>query len=185
MAQFAALKPEEFQVANLALLGNSTHAIADAVYQDVLTVETILKRPGVVTWMNDVKIQDASQNARLVKVAAAKDILEEVIKGAKRIIKKVNAEKWNKNHVEIFKMLTSDLTKEEARIVNNIMQQVNINGPVENSKSDMDELDDLISSLPASIQGKFWKEVILLATKFVNDFSKSTIIGAPVKSDSV
>lgn len=175
MANITVLKPDEAKIATMSMLWNSTKDIATILDVDSTYVESILNHKYVQDFIREVETQDAIAGWLHMKVKYAKEkLLPQLIDWVEKIVKNVSAEKWNKNHVEMFKIMLQDIKKEEPKIIQNILNQVNISS-VEKSSSEMEELDEMISSLPSSVQVKFWEQVVTLATKIKMDYDKRII----------
>lgn len=175
MANITVLKPDEAKIATLHMLGNSDDNIADQLMVAPTYVEATLKQKYVQDFIREVETQDAIAWGLVMKVKYAKGtLLPKIIAWCDTIVEKVSAEKWNKNHVDLFKFMLQDIKKEEPKIIQNILNQVNIQ-TVENTSTDMEELDEIITTLPSSVQWEFWQKVILLANQVKDDFSSRLI----------
>lgn len=184
MANITILKPDEAKIATLHMLGNSNESIADQLMVAVTYVEATLKQKYVNDFIREVETQDAIAGWLMMKVKYAKWILlPKIIEWCDTIVEKVSAEKWNKNHIDLFKFMLQDIKKEEPKIIQNILNQVNIQS-VENTSSDMEQLDEIICALPSSVQWEFWEKVVLLANQFKNDFTSRLISPHRVQNKS-
>lgn len=177
MANITVLKPDEAKIATLHMLGESAEKIASELVVATTYVVATLKSKHVRDFIQEIETQDAMAVWLHKKVRFAKgELLDGVIDGCQKILKNIPAEKWNKNHVDMFKFMLQDIKVAETKIVQNIMNQVNIQVN-EQKSSDMEELDEMIAALPASVQNKFWENVILLAKKTTDEFNKRLIVG--------
>lgn len=185
MANITVLKPDEAKIATLHMLGNDDESIANQIMVASSYVEATLKSKHVQDFIREVETQDAIAGWLAMKVKYAKwTLLPKIIAWCETIIDKVWAEKWNKNHIDLFKFMLQDIKKEEPKIIQNILNQVNIQ-TVENSSSDMEQLDEIICALPSSVQGEFWEQVVLLANRIKDDFTNRLIISGNIRKPNL
>jgi len=168
MANLLPLTSQEAQIASLFLLSNTHEQIANSLGVTLAVVETTIQKDNVKKYMRELEIQDLTDGARLDKVRAIKGILPKIIDGLNKILNEVSAEKWNKNHVELMKLMLAELPKEEAKAIQNIVHGSIIvnNNNFQEKKSESSELDALIQTLPSNVQSEFFMEVISLAKQY-------------------
>ena len=160
------------------LLWNDSEKIAEGLELPKTTVDKILAKTEVINYIREVQTNEIIVYQKLKKAQAGKEILDKVLIGIKKIADEVDATKWNKNHVELFKFLYHDLVKEEANAIKTIVNNINIqnNNYQKEGASEAEAMDILIGSLPMSKQEEFWMEVFKLAQKFYDDQKRSVII---------
>ncbi len=165
-------------IANLFLLWNDIEQIALALELPKTSVQATLWKREVVNFIREVQINDIVLANKLDKVKAWKDTLGKILEWIKKIANEVDATKWNKNHVELFKFLYHDLIKEEWAMVKTIVNNVNIqqNNYNKEAESNAQAMDVLIGTLPLRKQEEFWEQVIVLAQKFYDEQQRSVII---------
>lgn len=160
------LLQREADIAQLKMIGNDTTQIAEALHLDETYIDEVLKSEKVVRWMEEAEIASLSRGVELSRLRSARDLIATIMKGIKTIAEEVEAAKWNKNHVELFKLLLQNLAKEDAKaltiIQNNFIQQNN----VQVERSALSGLDEKLSKIPARQQVNFWRDVEDLVAKY-------------------
>lgn len=173
MSQMIMIKPDEAKIMQLYLLWNNESKISETTWYSIEFIQEVLLRKHVAAAITDIEIEDTLRDNKLKKIKWAKLLLDKVILWVQKIANDIDAAKWNKNHVELFKLMLSDLAKEEKSIINNIQNQINIqvNNNIAESNWVMDELDELITAFPSNYQDIFWSKVILLANQMKDELS--------------
>lgn len=162
------LLQREADIAQLKMLGNSPEEIANELHLEVSYVNEVVKSEKVIRWMEEAEISALSRGVELSRLRSARDLIGTIMTGIRKIAEEVDAEKWNKNHVELFKLLLQNLAKEDAKaltiIQNNFIQQNN----VQVERSALSGLDEKLSKIPAREQVNFWRDVEALVDKYMN-----------------
>lgn len=172
------LLQKEAEIAQLKMIGNTNEHIADACWVDVLYVTTILKDPKVITWMEEAELSALSRGVELTRLRSARDILPFIIDGIRKIASEIEAEKWNKNHVELFKMLILNLAKEDAKALQIIQNTYVQNNTIMAPRSALSWLDEKLGKIPARKQAEFWRDVEDLVTKYTK-YDETKILQQP------
>lgn len=168
------IKPEQQKVMSLAMLGKSNAEIATQLDFSLEKVEGILNEPAIKSTIEDVKIASLSNKLEITRLAWANSIIDSIIEWAQRIIEWVTPEKWNKNHVELFKMILREQEKLDKRILDEIQQRINITNNVQiNVYSDTQGLEWVLSKIPARGQESFWKDIIALGQKYADEYART------------
>lgn len=165
----------EAQIAQLKLVGNTSENIAEALSLDVTYVNSVIKDEKIVRWMEEAEITALSRWVELTRLKWAKDILGKIIDGIKLIANEVDARAWNKNHVELFKMLVQNIAKEDAKTLQVIQNNFIQNNTVVH-KSALTGLDEKLSKIPARKQAEFWRDVEDLVLKYTTNATAIEII---------
>ena len=162
------LLQKEAEIAQLKIVGNNEVQIAEALNLTEDYVKDVLKSDKVVRWMEETEIATLTRGVELSRLRSARDTIDLVMAGIKKIATDVDAEKWNKNHVELFKLLLQNLAKEDLKaltiIQNNYIQ--NNNQDKQQKRSILSSLEEKLSKMPARKQVDFWRDVEDLITKY-------------------
>lgn len=169
------LLQQEAQIAQLKMVGNTIENIAEALSLDKNYVEIVLKKSDVQQWMEEAEITALSRWVELSRLRWAKEIMDKIIDGIRLIANEVDARAWNKNHVELFKMLVLNIAKEDAKAL-----QVIQNNYIQNNtivqKSALSGLDEKLGKIPARKQAEFWRDVEDLVRKYTTNATAIEVI---------
>lgn len=169
------LSQQEAQIAQLKILGNKPNDIAEALSLTVPFISATLNKPTVIQWMEEAEITALSRGVELTRLRGAKDIMDTIIAGIRTIANEVDAKTWNKNHVELFKMLIQNIVKEDVKALQIIQNNYTQNNTIVN-KNSMSSLDDKLGKIPAREQAAFWGEVENLISKYTRHATSIEII---------
>lgn len=153
---------KQAEVAHLALIGKSTEYIAETLNLDSSFVASTLENREVKKWMEDAEIDALTRKVDLARLKWANDIIDSLIEGAKIITENVVASKWNRNHIELFKLLITNLQKQEVKALNIIQ-----NNFIQNNQnvSPLSGFEERLSKLNSRQQAAFWDELDQLINK--------------------
>ena len=155
---------KQAEIAHLKLMWKSTEYIADTLNIDSVYIETALNNVEVQKWMEEAEIDALTRKVDLSRLKWANDIIDKLIEGAKVILDNVGAAKWNRNHIELFKLLITNLQKAEVKaltIIQNNFTQNNQN------VSPLSGFEERLWKLNARQQAAFWDELDELINKHV------------------
>lgn len=87
----------------------------------------------------------------------------------------IDPTKWNKNHVELFKLVLREQEKLDKKILDDIQSRINITNNVQVNyvRSDTKAIESILEKLPARAQESFWKDVIQLGMKYSEEYSRT------------
>lgn len=175
------LLQKEAEIAQLKIIGNTDAQIAEALHLTEDYVADVVKSEKVVRWMEETEIAALSRGVELTRLRSARDTITSIMTGIKKIAEEVDAEKWNKNHVELFKLLLQNLAKEDLKaltiIQNNFIQ--NNNSTPQQERSILSSLEEKLSKMPARMQVDFWRDVEDLITKYSDNATRTKVIQLP------
>lgn len=169
------LSQQEAQIAQLKLVGNNHENIAEALSLDVAYIDQVLKKADVLQWMEEAEITALSRWVELTRLKWAKDIMDKIIDGIRLIANEVDARAWNKNHVELFKMLVQNIAKEDVKALQVIQNNFIQNNTVVH-KSALNGLDEKLGKIPARKQAEFWRDVEDLVLKYTTNATAIEIV---------
>lgn len=168
------IKPEEQKVMSLAMLGKDSQTISGMTGISLQQVEDILNSPSVKSMRDDLEISNLSNQLSLTRLRGANSIIDAIISGAQKIVDNIDAEKWNKNHVELFKIILKEQEKLDKKILDEIQNRINITNNIQiNVRSDTQAMEGLLWKLPAKAQSSFWQDVIALGNKYVEEYARA------------
>lgn len=156
---------KQAEVAHLALIWKSNEYIAETLNLDSGFVASTLENREVKKWMEDAEIDALTRKVDLARLKGANDIIDSLIDGAKVITENVAASKWNRNHIELFKLLITNLQKQEVKALNIIQ-----NNFIQNNQnvSPLSGFEEKLSKLNSRQQAAFWDELDELINKHVS-----------------
>lgn len=160
------LLQKEAEIAQLKMIGNTSEEISEALHFEVTYIDEVLKSEKVVRWMEETEIASLSRGVELSRLRNARDIIGTIMTGIKKIAEEVDAEKWNKNHVELFKLLLQNLAKEDIKALTIIQNNFVQNNNVQTERSVLSGLEEKLTKMPARKQVEFWREVEDLISKY-------------------
>lgn len=121
-------------------------------------------------------IQSEVQFKRLSK---ANGLIDKLMDGIEKIVS-MDSKNWKMSHVKLFELLLKDIP-DQLKSLKNLNLQVNNNyGPVKSEIETEENLDKMMSYLPAEIKMKFWNEVETLAKKYVDEYNNKKTIEAEI-----
>ena len=124
-------------------------------------------------------IQSEVQFKRLSK---ANGLIDRLMDGIEQIVS-MDASKWKMSHVKLFELLLKDIP-DQLKSLKSLNLQVNNNyAPVKSEVETEENLDNMMSYLPAEIKMKFWNEVEMLAKKYVDEYNGKKTIEAEIISE--
>lgn len=168
------INAKEAEIAQLKLLGNTPEKISEMLGIDVEGVNTVLEKSEVIVWMEEVELQSMTRSVSLKKIQGAKKIIDKVIQGVEKIADEIAAEKWNKNHVELFKLFLTNLAQEEAKVVKFIQNNFINNAPPPKSETNiLKGFEEKLERMDSRTQAKFWADLDTLINSYL---SKSNAI---------
>lgn len=168
------IKPEEQKVMSLAMLGKTSEAISALTNLPLQQVEDILNSPSVRSMRDDLEISNLSNQLSLTRLRGANGIIDAIIQGAQKIVDEVDSVKWNKNHVELFKIILKEQEKLDKKILDEIQNRINITNNIQiNVRSDTQAMEGLLWKLPAKAQASFWEDVIALGNKYTEEYARA------------
>ncbi len=163
------INAKDAEIAQLKLLGNKPEKISEMLWIDIEWVNTVLAKSEVVVWMEEVELQSITRSVSLKKVQWAKKIIDKVIAGVEKIADEIDAEKWNKNHVELFKLFLTNLAQEEAKVVKFIQNNFINNAPPPKSDTNiLKGFEDKLEKMDSRTQTKFWADLDALINSYLN-----------------
>jgi len=164
---------KQAEVAHLALIGKSNEYISDTLNLDSGYVASVLENREVKKWMEDAEIDALTRKVDLSRLKGANDIIDDLIAGAKVILENVVASKWNRNHIELFKLLITNLQKQEVKALNIIQ-----NNFIQNNQnvSPLSGFEERLSKLNSRQQAAFWDDLDELINKHVSHATAIEII---------
>lgn len=166
---------KQAEVAHLALLWKSNDYIADTLNLDSGFITSTLDNLEVKKWMEDAEIESLSRGLDLSRLKWANDIIDRLIEWAKQITDAQNgidAKKWNRNHIELFKLLVTNLQKQEVKALNIIQNNFIQN----NNVSPLSGFEERLSKLNSRQQNAFWDELDQLINKHVSHATAIEIV---------
>ncbi len=101
--------------------------------------------------------------------------MDKIIDGIRLIANEVDARAWNKNHVELFKMLVQNIAKEDVKALQVIQNNFIQNNTVVH-KSALNGLDEKLGKIPARKQAEFWRDVEDLVLKYTTNATAIEIV---------
>lgn len=168
------INAKEAEIAQLKLLGNTPEKISEMLGIDIDWVNTVLEKREVIVWMEEVELQSMTRSVSLKKIQGAKNIIDKVIQGVEKIADEIDAEKWNKNHVELFKLFLTNLAQEEAKVVKFIQNNFINNAPPPKSETNiLKGFEEKLERMDSRTQAKFWADLDSLINSYL---SKSNAI---------
>lgn len=173
------IKPEEQKVMSLAILGKTSFEIATFTNLPENDVKDILNSPAVRGMIQDIEISNVSNQLTLSRMKWWQEIIDSIIAWAKKIVSAIDdggidPTKWNKNHIELFKMILAEQAKLDKKILDEIQNRINIttNNITINVRSDTQALEGILAKLPAKAQESYWQDVIALGKKYAQEYSR-------------
>ncbi len=167
---------KQAEVAHLSLIWKSNEYICDTLNLDSTYVASVLENREVKKWMEDAEIDALTRKVDLARLKGANDIIDRLIEWAKQITDAengVDARKWNRNHIELFKLLVTNLQKQEVKALNIIQ-----NNFIQNNQnvSPLSGFEEKLSKLNSRQQAAFWDDLDQLINKHVSHASAIEII---------
>lgn len=166
---------KQAEVAHLSLIWKSNEYICETLNLDSTFVASVLDNREVKKWMEEAEIDALSRDLDLSRLKWANDIIDRLIEWAKQITDAengVDARKWNRNHIELFKLLVTNLQKQEVKALNIIQNNFIQN----NNASPLSGFEEKLSKLNSRQQAAFWDELDELINKHVSHASAIEII---------
>lgn len=163
---------DQANIAQLAILWKDKQYIAETLNVDVAFVELTLSQNEVAKWIEEAEIEALSRQVNLSRLKWANKIIDRLIEGAQDILDNVNAPKWNRNHIELFKLLVTNLQKEEVKALNVIQNnyyQSNTN------VSPLTGFEEKLKKLSARQQAEFWADLDRLVESHLSRAHAKTI----------
>ncbi len=166
---------KQAEVAHLSLIWKSNEYICETLNLDSTFVASVLDNREVKKWMEEAEIDALSRDLDLSRLKWANDIIDRLIEWAKQITDAkngVDARKWNRNHIELFKLLVTNLQKQEVKALNIIQNNFIQN----NNASPLSGFEEKLSKLNSRQQAAFWDELDELINKHVSHAQAIEII---------
>lgn len=166
---------KQAEVAHLSLIWKSNEYICNALNLDSTFVASVLDNREVKKWMEEAQIDALSRDLDLSRLKWANDIIDRLIEWAKQITDAENgidAKKWNRNHIELFKLLVTNLQKQEVKALNIIQNNFIQN----NNSSPLSGFEERLSKLNSRQQAAFWDDLDELINKHVSHASAIEIL---------
>lgn len=159
---------KQAEIAHLFLIWKNVEYIADTLNIDSVYVTTALENHEVKKWMEEAEIDALTRKVDLSRLKWANDIIDRLIEWAKLILDVedgVDPRKWNRNHIELFKLLITNLQKAEVKALNIIQ-----NNFIQNNQqsSPLSGFEDRLWKLNSRQQAAFWDDLDELISKHVS-----------------
>ena len=155
------------------MIGKSIESIATLTWLSEEKVGDILADPSLQSVMQDIEISSLSNKLSITRLRGANAVIDTIITGVQKIVDDIDPTKWNKNHVELFKLVLREQEKLDKKILDDIQSRINITNNVQVNyvRSETKWLESILESLPARAQESFWREVIELWQKYQSQYT--------------
>ena len=81
--------------------------------------------------MQDIEISSLSNKLSITRLRGANAVIDTIITGVQKIVDDIDPTKWNKNHVELFKLVLREQEKLDKKILDDIQSRINITNNVQ------------------------------------------------------